>query len=208
MSSSILTRRTVLSGGASTAAALVLGGCATGVPATQRDIGFDLWSGVPGTAFGSRVDKTVGSRRIRGPRNWRHPITGETLRIYTRDNRERNGVKTQYFTMRPDGTALARVFDRRPGQANDRYFIDDAFVPMGAWGDRTTRRYTMTQVQGGQQTQFRVTLRMLRANFTENGRSGSMEYDWILKTMSGRTVFHERYIFSPGVGFVDFDNRL
>lgn len=203
-----LTRRTMLMGGAGSAAAVLLGGCTTGIPTTQRDIGFDLWSGVPGATFGTQVDKTVGSRRIRGPRSWRHPVTGETLRIYTRENRERNGVKIQYFTMRPDGTALARVFDRRPGQAQDRYFVEDAFVPMGTWGDGATSRYSMTQVQGGRSTAFRITLTMLRANFTYENRPNSMEYDWILRTPSGSTVFHERYVFSPGVGFMDFDNRL
>jgi hypothetical protein len=35
-----------------------------------------------------------------------------------------------------------------------------------------------------------------------------MEYDWIAQTASGRTVFHERFVYSPGIGFADFDNRL
>lgn len=219
-----LTRRGALRGLAGGTAALLLGGCGATVPdlrdvalpdlggltgAAPRRIGFDLWSGVPGARFGDRIDKSVGSRRIYGPRQWRHPVTGETIPIYVRENRERDGgVRVRYLTMNADGTALARVFDRRPGQRHDRYFQGDAFVPQGSWADGTRRRYTMTQVQNGRASEFRLTLRMLRSNFTYEGRAGSMEYDWIARTPSGRMVFHEGYVYSPGVGFVDFDNRL
>jgi len=118
--------------------AFLLGGCASDLPdlpdvaglstisstvSPQRQIGFDLSTGVPRAQFGDRVDK---DRRLTpdhsGPRNWRHPITAETLRIFVRENRERNGVRIRYMTMNADGTALGRVFDHRPGQANDRYF--------------------------------------------------------------------------------------
>ncbi len=176
--------------------------------ARQGQIGFELWSGVPGSTFGERIDKTVGSRRISGPRNWRHPVTGETLPIYIRENRERRGVRIQYLTMNNDGTALARVFDRRPGQTHDRYFINDAFVPMGRWRDGTRRSYTMTQVQAGRSERFALSIRMLRSDFVFEGRAGSMEYDWIASSPAGRTIFHERFVYSPGLGFADFDNRL
>jgi hypothetical protein len=212
-----LTRRAALRGLTASSAALFLGGCTTGLTAlpgietvtrNARQIGFDLWSGVPGTRFGDRVDKTVGSRRVYGPRTWRHPVTGESMQIYIRENRERNGVRIRYLTLNSDGTALSRVFDRRPGQANDRYFINDAFVPIGPWSDGTRRSFAMTQVQAGQAAEFRLLLIMRRTNFVFEGRGGSMEYDWIARTPSGKTVFHERYVYSPGLGFADFDNRL
>ena len=49
---------------------------------------------------------------------------------------------------------------------------------------------------------------MLDADLTFENVAGSMRYDWILTAPNGRTVFHERYVFSPGIGFADFDNRL
>lgn len=217
MTHTILTRRHALRGLAGGAAALALGGCATNltvnpgalrVAGPTRQIGFDLWSGVPGSAFGDPINKSVGSRRVFGPRSWQHPVTGETLQVYVRENRERNGVRVRYLTMNSDGTALSRVFDSRPGQENDRYFVNDAFVPMGSWADGSRRDYTMTQVQGGRSETFSLSLIMQRADFVFERRAGSMEYDWIARTSSGRTVFHQRYVFSPGMGFADFDNRL
>lgn len=221
MTHSIITRRAALRSLAGIpAAALVLGGglsMAQAQPAEaqvrkavagQGTGGFDLWSGVPGSTFGDRIDKTVGSRRISGPHSWRHPVGGETITIYICENRERNGVRIQYLTMNADGTALARVFDRRPGQAEDRIFTGDAFVPMGLWRAGKRRSYSMTQYQGGKSKRFRLSIRMLRSDFTFEGRAGSMEYDWIARNNAGRTVFHERYVYSPGLGFADFDNRL
>ncbi|MEE4188724.1 MAG: hypothetical protein V2I76_09805 [Roseobacter sp.] len=217
MTHSILTRRDALRGLAGGATTVFLGGCAATFPGdpgaggtarTARQIGFDLWSGVPGSAFGDTVNKSVGSRRVFGPRSWRHPVTGETLQVYVRENREQNGVRIRYLTMNSDGTALSRVFDRRPGQENDRYFVNDAFVPMGSWADGTRRNYNMTQVQAGQSETFGLSMIMRRADFVFEGRAGSMEYDWIARASSGRTVFHERFVYSPGLGFADFDNRL
>ena len=111
MSNALITRRRLMTALAGSSTALMLGACTTPALANPTNIGFDLWSGVQGATFGSAVDKTVGSRRITGPHTWTHPITGEAMVIYIRENRERNGVRVQYFTMRPDGTALAHVFD-------------------------------------------------------------------------------------------------
>lgn len=221
MSHTIFTRRTALRGLVGGSAALALGGCTTaltdavdavqsaGLVTRARDIGFDLWAGVPGSRFGDRIDKRVGSRRIVGPRRWRHPVTGETLTVYVRENRERDGgVRIRYLTMNADGTALSRVYDRRPGQRHDRFFVGDAFVPMGPWRTGSRRDYTMTQVQDGRAARFRLSLRLLRADFVFEGRPGSIEYDWIARTPAGRTVFHERFVYSPGIGFADFDNQL
>lgn len=221
MTHSIITRRAALrslAGGP--AAALALGSFLSALPAppsgaqvlnadaSKGAIGFDLWSGVPGSGFGDRIDKTVGSRRVSGPHSWRHPVTGKTLTIYIRENRDSNGVRIRYLTMNADGTALSRVFDRRPGQTQDRIFTGDAFVPMGPWQAGTRRTYSMTQYKGNKSKRFRLSIRMLRTNFVFEERAGSMEYDWIAQDTWGRTVFHERYVYSPSLGFADFDNRL
>jgi len=219
MNQSMLSRRLFLAG-ALGGVSLAATGCTTGddtptaTAATAATgavggggIGFDLWAGVPGLQYGQPVNKVQGSRRIKGPISWKNPISGKTLQVYVRTNIEDNGTKYQYFTMRRDGTALARVFDRRPGKA-DRYFVDDAFVPMGRWGKGQSRSYSMTEYQNGKARKRRVTLKLLEANYTYDGVAHSMKYDWISKKTSGKTVFHERYIFSPGIGFVDFANML
>lgn len=209
MNQSMFSRRLFLAGALS-GVSLAVAGCSTSgdlSAASGGGIGFDLWAGVPGVQYGQPVNKVQGSRRIKGPITWKNPINGKTLQVYVRTNIEDNGTKYQYFTMRRDGTALARVFDRRPGQA-DRYFVDDAFVPMGRWRKGQSRRYSMTEYKNGKARKRRLTLKVLEADYTHAGVGHSLKYDWISKKTSGKTVFHERYIFSPGIGFVDFDNRL
>lgn len=166
-----------------------------------------MWTGVPGTKFGSRVDKTVGSRRIVGPEKWKHPVTGQNLTIYIRTNGEKKGQKIQYYTMRSDGRALARVFDRRPGQS-DRYFVGDAFFPLGNWRDGKSREFRLSEYQDGKVKKYVTTLKVVRASHKARGKRNSVKYEWISRKPIGRKVFHERYIYSPRVGFVAFKNQM
>ena len=199
---------TALAGGAVTAVA----GCVPDMPVIQlpgasAQLGFGLWAGVPGAKFGDRIDRTVGARRIQGPRRWTHPVTGQRMTIYVRTKREKSGTKTSYYTLRPDGTALARVLDKRPGAAN-RYFTGDGFVPVGPWRSGMTKSYKMAQHMGGKTTRFTVTIRVTRVSFTYKGRPGSMEYIWTERTQSGRKTKQLRYIYSPGIGLADVDNLM
>lgn len=211
MTQSQITRRLFMA--AAAGGALALGaGCVPQMPVARApggaaDLGFDLWAGVPGARFGDRVDRTVGPRRIRGPRRWTHPITRQTMTIYVRTKRETSGTKTAYYTMRSDGTALGRVFDSRPGRP-DRYFVDDALVPMGPWRDGMARSYAVTEHADGRPVRSTVTIRVTRASFTHRGVPGSMEYVWTRKNASGRKTAELRYIYSPGIGFVDIDNLM
>jgi len=173
----------------------------------QARIGFDLWAGPRGVAFGDRVDVTQGSRRIHGPLTLQHPVTGERLTVYARINRERDGERLQYFTMRPDGAALARVFDRRPGR-RDRAFTGDAFFPIGLWRQGESRAFRMTEHAGGAPRQRQLTLTVIDPSREFRGVPGSLRYDWIARDSGGGVLFHERFDHSPGIGFVRFDNRL
>jgi hypothetical protein len=210
-----LTRRGLLIGGL----ALTAAGCAapqpSGAPRPSRApglpeavIGFDMWVGQPGVSFGDSVDVMQGSRRIHGPIDWRHPVTGERLKVYARVNRDRAGERLQYFTMRPDGAALARVYDRRPGAA-ERTFVGDAFFPVGLWRRGESREFRMVEHSGGGvETPLRVTLTVIDPSREFRDVPGSMRYDWIARDPAGAVLFHERFDYSPGVGFVRFDNRL
>jgi len=206
-----ITRRLFLATAAG-GALILAAGCVPDMPVMRApggaaNLGFGLWAGVPGARFGDRVDRAVGPRRIRGPRRWTHPITRQNMTIYVRTKRDSSGTKTAYYTMRPDGTALARVFDSRPGRP-DRYFTGDAFVPMGPWRSGMVKRYDMSEYAKGRPTRYTVSIRVTRAAFTHKGVAGSMEYVWTQKTPSGRKTAELRYIHSPGIGFVDIDNLM
>jgi len=197
-----------LAGGALTAAT----GCVPDMPVIQTpgavaQLGFGLWAGVPGAKFGDRVDRTVDVRRIAGPLTWTHPVTGQSMTVYARTKWEKSGTKTSYYTLRRDGTALARVLDRRPGAA-DRYFTDDAFFPVGPWRSGVSRSYTMSEHSGGKATRYQVTLTVTKAAFTHKGHSGSMEYIWTERNHSGRKTKELRYVYSPGIGLADVKNLM
>lgn len=186
------------------------GAKATVVPQV-RTISLATWSGDTRADVSQawpKIDVTNGSRTIRGPMDWRHPATGQTIKVYERRNREKDGSeKIQLFTIRPDGAALARVFDRRPGQP-DRVFVDDAFFPLGTWRDGEKRTFEMTEYTGKKGTKRRVMLEMKDVNFTYQGHANSTRFDWVQTAMNGETLFHERFTYSPDAGLTKFDDRL
>jgi hypothetical protein len=201
-----LSRRTVITAAAA-AMALSIAGCAQPAPeARVRHIGFALWAGVPGAVFGDAVDVTVGSRTSRGPIDWTHPVTGAAMQVYVRVNRESAGEKMQYFTLSPDGAALSRVFDSRPGRA-DRHFVGDAFFPLGDWTRGERRSWTMTEHENGAAREYVATIRIRRLSYGDAGRRDALRYDWILTDAAGGVIFDERYVYAPAIGFVSYRNR-
>ena len=188
----------------------LLGACAAQPERPEtREIGLDLWTGdtsIAGLAQ-PQVQVTHGTRSISGPQAWSHDKTGQTLQVYERRNVEDEGVKIQLFERRADGQALGRVFDSRPGRA-DRYFVNDAFFPLGTWGRGESRTFqTIEYTEEGPQTRI-VTIKIRRLDFTFRDVPNSLRYDWILQDASGRVIYNERYVYSPGVGFAAFDDRL
>jgi len=174
-----------------------------------RVIGLDLWTGDAAAAgiAQPRLNVVQGTRSITGPTTWTHGKTGQAIPVYERRNVESDGVKSQYFTVRPDGQALGRVFDARPGSA-DRYFVNDAFFPLGTWSRGESRDFQMIEyTEQGPQTRI-ATIKIRRLDFTFRDVPHSLRYDWILKDASGNVLYNERYVYSPGVGFASFDNRL
>lgn len=187
----------------------LLGACAMQREPDTREIGLDLWTGDPtiaGVAL-PQIRATHGTRTLSGPRSWVHPDTGEPMQIYERSNVETEGVKTQYFVRRPDGQALGRVYDARPGRA-DRTFVNDAFFPLGTWGRGESRTFqSLEYTEAGPQTRI-ITIKIRRLDFTFRDVPHSLRYDWIMSDANGNVIYNERYVYSPGVGFAAFDNRL
>lgn len=188
----------------------VVGACAAAPQkADTREIGLDLWTGDPGIAGPvlPQVQVVHGTRSISGPRAWTHGKTGQEQQIYERRNIETDGTKVQYFVRRADGQALGRVFDSRPGRA-DRHFVNDAFFPLGTWGRGESRNFQVIEyTEAGPQTRI-VTIKIRRLDFEFRDVPNSLRYDWIMSDTNGNVIYNERYVYSPGVDFASFDNRL
>ena len=174
-----------------------------------RVIGIDLWAGDASLAGADlpQVQAVKGTRTLSGPMAWTHPKTGQTVQVYERRNVEADGTRVQYFERRADGQALARVFDSRPGRA-DRHFVSDAFFPLGTWSRGESRDFQLVEhTEQGPQPRT-ATIRIRRLDFTFRDVPHSLRYDWILRDANGTVLFEERYVYSPGVGFASFENRL
>ena len=187
----------------------LVGACAAPREPETRVIGLDLWTGDASLAgvMLPQVQAVKGTRTLSGPTAWVHPKTGQTIQVYERRNVETDGVKVQYFERRADGQALGRVFDSRPGQA-DRYFVNDAFFPLGSWARGESRDFQMIEyTEQGSQTRI-ATIKIRRLDFVFRDVPHSLRYDWILRDANGNVLFEERYVYSPGVGFASFQNRL
>jgi hypothetical protein len=199
-----VSRRAVLGGGL---AALLAAGAPARAAGTPRTLGFGLWAGDEAADPARPARIVLGTVAVSGPRDWLHPVTGETLRVWERRNAEPKGDKVQLLALRPDGAALARVFDSRPGRP-DRSFAGDAFFPLGPWSEDEERSFVLTEHTEGRETLYRATLRIVKLSHTYRDVPESLRYDWVLADAGGKTVFHERFDYSPGRGLVRFQNRL
>lgn len=174
-----------------------------------RLIGLDLWSGDASLAGIEvpqvRVEKET--RTLSGPTAWAHPRTSQTVQVYERRNVESDGTRIQLFERRADGQALGRVFDSRPGRG-DRYFVNDAFFPLGTWSRGESRDFPMVEYTEQGPQERTATIKIRRLDFTFRDVPHSLRYDWILRDANGTVLFEERYVYSPGVGFASFDDRL
>lgn len=183
--------------------------------AGTRFIPIELWSGgtwtgeqtvTPTSAnftFGKRSHKTIS-----GPFQWKHPISGKTLWVYERINETTRGTKRQLFTINPDGTGLAKVFDERPGVPT-RYFSTNAVLfPLGRWGKGEKRRFTFKEYVDGKAYERTAMVYMRRLSFTYKKVKYAMKYDWILEDAKQNILFHERFIYGPGESLMYFKNRL
>ncbi len=181
----------------------------------ERFIPIELWSGSRWDGYQSiqqtNADFTFGERShktIRGPMQWKHPKTGETLSVYERINRTTKGIKRQLFTVNPDGTGLAKVYDERPG-APIRYFTTNAVLfPLGTWKKGEKRYFDFEEFVDGQWQKRRAMVYIRRLNFTYKKVQNSLKYDWISEDETGRMVFHERFIYGPREGLMYFKNRM
>ncbi len=182
---------------------------------TGRFIPIELWSGEKWNGnkelkmtpaefrFGKRKHKV-----ITGPSQWQHPITKQQMLVYERTNNTTKGTKRQLFTLNPDGSGLAKVFDHRPGRKDRFQSVNAAIFPVGFWKKGERREYRFFEFMNGKKQSRTATIRMRRLSFTYKGVEHAMKYDWILRNEKGQILFHERYIYGPGKSLMYYKNRL
>lgn len=203
---------------------LVIQGCGTfGKPWERaedkkkgaRYIPIELWTGeawngkrkmAMGPAhfiFGSRDHKM-----IKGPFKWRHPKTGQDLKVYERINETTKGTKRQLFTINPGASGLAKVYDMRPNW-KERHQSDNAVLfPLGWWKKGERREFVFDEYVDGEIKRRKATIRMRRLSFTYKEVKHAMKYDWILKDDQGNIIYHERFIYGPERSLMYYRNRL
>ena len=177
----------------------------------ERYVPVELWTGTEWD--GKRelkmppVDGTYRHRTstyyIKGPTDWKHPVTGQTSTIYERINPdERRGEdKTQLFTINQDQTGLGRLFDGRPGR-DTRTYSGGLKFPLGLWKEGESKSFTY-KVWDTSETERVETITIQRMDFSYQGTPHCLEIYWIATDRSGRKTYDRHtYVYCPGKSMV------
>ncbi len=183
--------------------------------AGTRFIPVELWTGERWNGAHELTmwpaDFTFGKRnhkRISGPFTWLHPVTNEELNAYQRVNETKKGTKKHLFTINPDRTGLAKIYDNRPVVGERLQSVNAVLFPLGWWKKGERRNFPFFEYVDGRKIERTATIRIRRLSFTYKGIEHALKYDWILKDTTGKILFHERFIFAPEKSLVYFKNRL
>ena len=165
--------------------------------AKERFIPVELWTGAAWDGrrdlrltpadirFGDRAQK-----EIKGPVQWMHPNTGDTISVYERTNQEKSGVKVEYFAMNEAKNGLGRVYDSRT-ELGPRTFTGGLKFPLGSWKQGETRQFTEKRY-GGARIETRIEwITITKLDFTYNGTPHCLEFEWLYRDGGGKTVDHQ-----------------
>lgn len=172
----------------------------------QRFIPVELWTGANWDGQKelkmAPVDGTYRHRTstyyIKGPVDWKHPVTGETSFVFERLNPGRNKEddKLQLFTVNQDQTGLGRLFDGRPGRETRTYSGGLKF-PIGLWKEGETKSFVY-KVWDTTETTRAEAITIKQINFTYQGTPYRLEIYWIATDRSGRKTYDRHtYIYCP-----------
>lgn len=149
------------------------------------------------TRFGDRLNKD-----IKGPTEWKHPVTGETLVVYERTNQEKDGVKSQLFTMNEEKTGLGRVYDSRT-EFGVRTFSGGLKFPLGYWKQGETKQVVETRCEGSRVETRIESIKITQLDFTYQGMPHCLEFEWIYKeSRRAKIIDHQTYTYCPNNGMV------
>jgi hypothetical protein len=172
----------------------------------ERFIPVELWTGAN---WGGQkelkmapVDGTYRHRTstyyIKGPLEWKHPVTGETSLVFERLNpgRNKDDDKLQLFTVNQDQTGLGRLFDGRPGR-DTRTYSGGLKFPLGLWKEGETKSFVY-KVWDTTETTRAEAITIKQINFTYQGTPYCLEIYWIATDRSGRKTYDRHtYIYCP-----------
>jgi len=145
-----------------------------------------------------------------GPHDWRHPYDGHVLRVYDRRRTNaREGSVEQKMALRPDSSAIGRVYDSRFGGL---VCDAEAKFPLGLWKREEVRTfdYVCRASRGGQVVERRRAARITieELDYVHDGLPHSLRFAWRFSDRdSGEIIDHRTYILSPGRGLVAHARR-
>jgi hypothetical protein len=149
------------------------------------------------TRFGDRLNKD-----IKGPMEWKHPMTGETLVVYERTNQERDGVQLQLFAMNEEKTGLGRVYDSRT-EFGVQTFSGPLKFPLGYWKQGETKQLVETRYEASRVETRIESIKITQLDFTYQGILHCLEFEWIYKeSRRPKIIDHQTYTYCPNKGMV------
>jgi hypothetical protein len=177
----------------------------------ERFIPVELWTGVDWDGQKelkmTSVDGTYRHRTstysIKGPVEWKHPVTNQTSPVYERINpgRNKDEDKSQLFTINQDQTGLGRLFDGRP-RRDTRTYSGGLKFPLGLWKEDETKSFVY-KVWDTIETTRAEAITIKQINFTYQGTPHCLEIYWIATDRSGRKPYDRHtYIYCPGQSMV------
>ena len=172
----------------------------------ERFIPVELWTGADWDGQKelriAPVDGTYRHRTstyyIKGPVEWKHPVTGETSVVFERLNpgRNKDDDKLQLFTVNQDRTGLGRLFDGRPGR-DMRTYSGGLKFPLSLWKEGETKSFVY-KVWDTTETTRAEAITIKQINFTYQGTPYRLELSWIATDRSGRKTYDRHtYIYCP-----------
>jgi hypothetical protein len=173
----------------------------------ERFIPVELWTGEPWdgakelnttraeTRFGDRSNK-----QIKGPTEWKHPVTGETLLVYERRNQEKQGVKVQLFALNEAKNGLGRVYDSRP-EFGTRTVSGGLKFPLGYWRQGETRQLEEKRYEDSKAETRIESITITQLDFNYQRAPHCLEFYWVYRD-GGKIVDHQTYIYCPNQGMV------
>jgi hypothetical protein len=201
----------IIASAANTALALDLKAweAATNPYTKQRYIPVELWSGAEWDGKRelkiAKVDASYRHRssyQIKGPTEWKHPVTGQMYTVYERISPEKVGAKWQLFTINQEQSGLGRVYDAR-GRLGTRTMSGGLKFPLGFWKEGETRKFLYTHYDGPKESGRVEFITIKQIDFTSLGNAHCQEFHWALTDTDERKTYdHHTYIYCPGKSMV------
>lgn len=177
----------------------------------ERYIPVELWAGTDWDGkFELKMPPVDGTYRhrtstyyIKGPTDWKHPVTGQTSLIYERVNPGRNkgDDKSQLFTINQDQTGLGRLFDGRAGR-DTRTYSGGLKFPLGMWKEGETKSFVY-KVWSTTEMERVETITLKQMNFIYQSTPYCLEIYLTAADRSGRKTYDRHtYVYCPGKSMV------